>query len=179
MHPENKRDMISKRNLLIGGLILLAILSRFLPHPPNFAPITAIALFGGAYFTNRSLVWLLPIAIMLISDFFLGFHNTILYVYGTFILIALVGLRLYGNVTMSSVISCSLLGSVLFFIITNLGVWLSGGYYPMTLEGLTTCYVSAIPFFHYTLAGDLVYSGVLFGAAEYSRRQLPELWAEK
>jgi hypothetical protein len=160
------------RNVLIGSsLILVAALSRLLPHPDNFTPITAMALAGGVYLEKRFAL-IVPLAALVISDLFIGFHNTILFVYGSFIFIGLMGLWLKTHKTFFPVLGTALLSAIIFFVITNFGVWLTGGgwFYPKTWQGLVECYVMAIPFFRNTLAGDLVFTGVLFGLFELSLR---------
>jgi len=162
------------RNILIGStLILAAALSRLLPHPDNFTPIAAMALAGGVYLEKRFAL-IVPLAALVISDFFIGFHNTILFVYGSFVLIGFMGLWLKSHKKFSPVLGTALLSSTLFFVITNFGVWLTGGgwFYPRTWQGLIECYSMAIPFFRNTLAGDLVFTGVLFGLFELSLRSL-------
>ena len=156
------------RNILIGStLILAAALSRLLPHPDNFTPIAAMALAGGVYLEKRFAL-IIPLAALVISDFFIGFHNTILFVYGSFVLIGFMGLWLKSHKKFLPVLGTALLSSILFFVITNFGVWLTGGgwFYPRTWQGLVECYVMAVPFFRNTLAGDLVFTGVLFGLFE-------------
>jgi hypothetical protein len=158
------------RNILIGStLILAAALSRLLPHPDNFTPIAAMALAGGVYLEKRFAL-IVPLAALVISDFFIGFHNTILFVYGSFVLIGFMGLWLKSHKKLIPVLGTALLSSILFFVITNFGVWLTGGgwFYPRTWQGLVECYVMAVPFFRNTLAGDLVFTGVLFGLFELS-----------
>jgi hypothetical protein len=158
------------RSMLIGsGLIFAAALSRLLPHPVNFAPIAAMALAGSVYMDKRFAL-IIPIAALIISDIFIGFHDTIPFVYGSIILIGLIGFWLKAHKRPLTVIATSLLSSILFFAITNFGVWLTGGgwFYPKTWQGLVECYTLAIPFFRNTLAGDLLYTGVLFGLFELS-----------
>jgi hypothetical protein len=162
------------RNILISStLILAAALSRLLPHPDNFTPIAAMALAGGVYLEKRFAL-IVPIVALVISDFFIGFHNTILFVYGSFVLIGFMGLWLKSHKKLFPVLGTALVSSILFFVITNFGVWLtgSGWFYPKTLQGLFECYIMAIPFFRNTLAGDLVFTGVLFGLFELSLRFL-------
>jgi hypothetical protein len=162
------------RNVFVGStLILAAALSRLLPHPDNFTPIAAMALAGGVYLEKRFAL-IVPLAALVISDFFIGFHNTILFVYGSFVLIGFMGLWLKSHKKFLPVLGTALLSSILFFIITNFGVWLTGGgwFYPRTWQGLVECYVMAIPFFRNTLAGDLVFTGVLFGLFEFSLRSI-------
>tara|TARA_B100001059_G_scaffold236819_1_gene290938 strand:+ start:32431 stop:32913 length:483 start_codon:yes stop_codon:yes gene_type:complete len=145
--------MINK-NVFVASLIFLAVLSRFLPHPPNFTPIAAIALLSGKGFTNRWIVFLIPIVSLFISDLFIGLHATIPFVYASFILIALIGMYVkkinFGTV---------LLSSTLFFLVSNFGVWLLN--YPISVEGLAQCYTLALPFFFNTVLGDLVYGALL------------------
>jgi hypothetical protein len=158
------------RNILIGSiLIFTAALSRLLPHPDNFTPIMAIALAGGVYLDKRFAL-IVPLAALFLSDIFIGFHNTIFFVYGSFILIGFVGLWLKSHKKLLPIIGSTLLSSTLFFIITNFGVWITGGgwFYPKTWQGFIECYTLAIPFFRNTIAGDLVYTGVLFGLFELS-----------
>ena len=141
----------SNREIVILLFIILAAVIRLIPHPPNFAPITAMALFGGLNFQNKKLAYAIPILAMIVSDLFLGFYSISIFVYLSFIAITYIG------TTIKSVnISNIFLSSLLFFIITNLGVWILG--YPMTIEGLLTCFTLALPFFGYALAGDLFFS---------------------
>jgi hypothetical protein len=156
------------RKVLIGSVIILAAaLSRLLPHPVNFAPIAAMALAGGVYLDKRSAL-IIPLAVLVISDIIIGFHNTILFVYGSFVLIGLMGLWLKSHKKPLPILGTALLSSIIFFVITNFGVWLTGGgwFYPKTWQGLVECYTLAIPFFRNTIAGDLVYTVVLFGVFE-------------
>ncbi len=156
-------------------LILAAALSRMLPHPANMVPVTALALFGGVYL-DRKLTFIVPLAAMLVTDWFIGFHSTILWVYVSFLLIGLVGLWLRNHRGVLPTVGATVTGSVLFYLITNLGVWLSPPYmYEQTLNGLIQCYVAAIPFLRNTLAGDIFYVGALFGLYEMGKRLIPSL----
>jgi len=153
-------------------LILFAVFSRLMPHPMNFVPIAAIALFSGAYL-NKKYAMLIPIAAMLISDAFIGFYSYMAWVYGSFILIAFVGFWLKkrfdgagaGKKT-GYIAATTIVSSVLFFIITNFGVWTSGMYYDMSVSGLIQCYTMAIPFFRNSLAADVIYAAVMFTVYE-------------
>lgn len=146
---------MKKETILIGSLIVLAVASRLLPHPPNFAPITGIALFAATKFQNRFLALLLPLFCLLVTDLFLGLSWINLFVYASFAMISYLGMK-SESIRISTVLS----SSVLFFVVSNFGVWLL--YYPKTLAGLTSCFTLAIPFFTNTLSGDLVYTAVLF-----------------
>ena len=141
---------ISKIYFIIA-IISVAVLSRLVPHPPNFTPITAIALFSIINFKNKYLALSVPLICLFVSDLILGISLINLFVYFSFILISTVGFFIK-KINLTSVLSSSLI----FFIVTNFGVWLIG--YPNTFEGFITCYVAALPFFGWTIAGDLFYS---------------------
>ncbi|MBT7928725.1 hypothetical protein HN682_02235 [Candidatus Peregrinibacteria bacterium] len=148
-------------------LIILGVAARFFPHPPNFAPIAAIALFGGLYL-NKKIAFVLPIAAMLVSDLFIGFYSwkMMAAVYLSFILMVGIGLLVKRNKKFSTILGGTLLGSLLFFLITNAAVWIFGTMYPHTIAGLITSYTMAIPFFKNTLMGNIFFVGVLIGSME-------------
>ena len=155
--------------MMLSG-ILMAALSRFLPHPPNFTPIAAMALFSGAFLKNKKLSLIVPIGAMLLSDAILefykpgyGFHATTPYVYGSLMLITLLGITLQKNRKPGNAFGASLLGTLLFFLITNFGTWLSQSLYPHTGTGLLECYTMGLPFLKYSFTGDLFFNLVLFG----------------
>lgn len=155
-------------------LILLAVVSRLLPHPPNFTPLAAVGLFSGAYLGARKF-WLIPVTALLLSDMVIGFYPPIVmvFVYGAFILCACIGRAfLYERHSLLRLGGATLSGAVIFFMLSNLGDWLSGLNYPRTLDGLLDCYVMAIPFFSNTLLGDLFYVACLFGMYELCSRKL-------
>ena len=152
--------------LIIPLIIVLAAITRLMPHPPNFTPIIAIGLFGGAYIHNRSLAVLIPIGAMFLSDLFLGFHGTVYFVYGSFLLVTILGMILIKKITIINCTVAALSSSFLFFLITNLGVWLTSSYYPKNIQGIITCYTMALPFLGNTLTGTLFYSSVMFGGYE-------------
>jgi hypothetical protein len=163
------------RNQYVVGtaVIVLAALSRLIPHPVNFAPITAIALFGGMYFDKR-IAPVLPLAALIISDYFLGFYDGVVWVYGSFLISVGVGLWLKPRKRVPMVVGATIASSILFFIISNFGVWISGMLYPRTFSGLVECYALALPFFRNTLAGDLFYVAVMFGVFEIALTYLPK-----
>lgn len=159
--------------------ILIGTLARILPHPANFTPITAIALFSGCYLPKR-LAIILPIIAMILSDFVLGFHNTIPYVYGSIMLTSFIGIGLKGTLRLRSgqvkgIFGGTLLSSILFFLITNFGVWRETSLYPKTIEGLLQSYIMALPFFRNSLLGDLFYTGVFFGGYEIVKLKIKRL----
>ncbi len=150
--------MNRNENFLIG-FVLLAVWFRLIPHPPNVAPITALALFSGASFRNKWFSIMFPLIAMVLSDIVLGFSAISLWVYSAFILITMFA-WLVKELRWTSV----LISSLIFFIVSNFGVWVLS--YPHTIEGLITCYTMAIPFFGYSILGDMAWSLILFGLYE-------------
>ena len=138
------------RNIIIISLIFLAVITRLLPHPPNFTPITGIALFAVNRFSDKKLAFSLPLLCMVVTDFFIGFHLIVPFVYLSIIGISCVG---YFSNKISSV--TILKSSLLFFIISNFGVWLVG--YPSSIAGFLACYTMALPFFVNTILGDFFF----------------------
>jgi hypothetical protein len=152
----------------IGGMIFAAALFRALPspeyRPPNLAPIGAMALFGGAAILDRRLAFGIPLAAMFISDLFIDFDASRLWVYGAIALITLLGRTLQNHRRNPlAVIGGSLAASLLFFVVTNFGVWLMSGWYTRTISELVRCFALAVPFFRHTVTGDLLFSALLFG----------------
>lgn len=175
-----KSKILSARFIFITSAILIAAMSRLFPHIPNFTPIAAMALFGGVYFSDKRLAFVIPLVAMFLSDiaiqliFGWGFHNTMIYVYISFILTSLIGLMVRRNVTFLSVTTGSIASSILFFIITNFGVWAASDF-QLGLSGLTTTYILGLPFFAPTLLGDLFFNTILFGAFYLAQIKYPIL----
>jgi len=163
------------RLLALLSAIVAAAALRLVPHPPNFAPIGAMALFSGAYLGRRVLAFTAPLGALLPSDIVLGFYPGMLVQYASVALVVMLGWIALSRVTPLRVGAAAVASSILFFALTNLGVWLLSGMYPQTLAGLAACYVAAIPFFQNTLAGDLFFSGLLFGGFALLERAVPAL----
>lgn len=151
-------------SILVAAVILVAALTRLVPHPANFTPVTAIALASGAYFGRKSWGLFISVASLFISDLIIGVYPGMFLNYLTMILIAYVGSEYCRSLKIKEVIGSTVLGSILFFVISNFGVWFFSPLYDRTFSGFVTCYVNAIPFFGNTLAGDLTYSAVIFSA---------------
>ena len=161
---------------LLGAIVAAAAL-RLVPHPPNFTPIGAMALFSGAYLGRRPLAFVAPIGALLLSDLILGFYHGQATVYFSVALIVMVGMLALRRVSPIRVGAAALASSVLFFIITNLGMWYFSGFYPRTTAGLEACFIAAIPFFQNTVAGDLFYATLLFGGFRLAELVMPQLRA--
>jgi len=167
------------RLLFTFFLILFAAMSRLLPHPANVVPITALALFGGVYLDKKH-TFIVPVAAMLISDYFIGFYAGWYWIYASFIVIGFIGLWLRNHKEVLPIVGASLAGSVLFFIVTNFGVWVSSQVtYSHDFTGLLACYSAGVPFFRNTLAGDLIYVGAMFGVYELANKYLPFMKIER
>jgi len=144
------------RNVII--LVVLAVLSRLLPHPPNFTPMISIALLSGAFISNRMLSFILPLTIVLISDMFLGMYSGMMFVYLGYVVSTYIGykMREQSNV---KIINASLLSGILFWTISNLGVYLLSNNHDVA--SFILCYTMAIPFLPALLVSSVIYSVVL------------------
>jgi hypothetical protein len=171
--------MISNHSRLVALLsaILGAAALRLVPHPPNFSPIDAMALFSGAYLGRRSIAFVAPLAALLLSDAVLGFYHGMATVYSAVALIVVIGWWLSSRRTPLTIALAAIASSVTFFVITNLGMWLFSGFYPLTYNGLIACYAAAIPFFRNTITGDLFYTILLFGGFRVAELAVPRLRA--
>ncbi len=169
------KNFLNARFALVCGMIALAAASRFLPHSPNFSPIMAMALFAGAYLSNKKLAYAIPLIAMFVTDIFLGFHSAMPAVYLSMGLSAFLGVKYLNKVNAFRVIGTSFAGALIFFVLTNLAVWMTSGMYAINLSGLVNCYAMAIPFFRDTLASNLICSGMFFGAFALAERFVPAL----
>jgi hypothetical protein len=164
------------RTLVIIGIVLAAATLRIVPHPMNFAPIGALALFGAAYFSNKRAAMIVPLLSLIAGDTFIGFHRLVPYVYGSFLVSVIIGFWLRQKKSAPRVGVATLAGAIQFFLITNFGVWTTSiGTYPKSASGLAVCYVAGIPFFWNTLAGDAFYTALLFGGMALAQRRFPSL----
>lgn len=170
----------TKRFLVLVGLIVsaivLSIVLRAFPHIPNMAPIAAIALFSGAYFVKKQWAFAITFLALFLSDFalqiqywvgareFAGFYPNMIFVYGAIAMVLGIGLLIKNRVNPLTVLGGAVGGSMLFYLVSNFGVWLMGTMYTKTFAGLMECYVAGIPFYRGTLFGDVIYSAILFGA---------------
>jgi hypothetical protein len=161
---------------LLSAIFVAAVL-RLVPHPPNFTPIGAMALFSGAYLGRRGLAFAAPLGAMVLSDAVLGFYAGFWITYLAVALIVVVGWVALSRVSVIRVAGAAIASSVIFFAVSNFGTWALSGMYPHTLAGLSACYVAAIPFFQNTVAGDLFYATLLFGGFRVAELLAPQLRA--
>lgn len=155
----------SRKETVLVSFVLVAVLMRLVPHPPNVAPITAVALFAGTFFDKKHWAVLMPLLAMVATDIFLGFSMITPVVYLSFLAITAIGMA-FKKMNFGTV----LLSSLVFFVLTNLGVWVL--FYPLTAEGLTTCFTLAIPFFVNSILGDLFFSAVLLFGYRFAAQRL-------
>jgi hypothetical protein len=169
--------LFSLRFMVLMAMLLAAAASRLIPHPWNFTPIGAMALFGGACISNRFAGFLMPLGAMLLSDGLIGFHSGMPVIYASFAVYYLLGLWVANRKTPEAIYGATLFGSVQFFFLTNFAVWAMGDghLFPKNWEGLIACYTAAIPFFGGTIGGDLTYATILFGGLALVEGAFPTL----
>jgi hypothetical protein len=171
----SKKENLLYRTLLALVLIVLAAALRIAPHPWNFAPVGAMALFSGAVLKDRRLAFLFPLVALFAGDAFIGFHKLIPVVYTSFLINVAIGLWLRDRRTIARISLATLLGAIQFFIVTNFAVWQFLGGFPHTAPGLVACYLAGIPFFWNTLAGDTLYVAVFFLGYGFAESFFPAL----
>ena len=155
---------ISKKQIFPIGLILILALSRLIPHPWNFTPIIAVAMMSGYLFKNIYLSFSILLISMLIADIFIGFYENIIFVYISLLLISFIFYKIGNKINLKNLFVYSFAGSLIFFIVSNFGVWVLGSpglndiAYEKSLSGLIQCYVLAIPFFGNTFLSTLIFA---------------------
>jgi len=160
----NRFQALSTREKQLIAFVLIAILSRLIPHLPNFTAVTATALFAGRHFKNKILAFAAPLTVMILSDLILGFYTISWFVYASFAAVVFLG-----QWSQKMNVLIVLFSSLTFFVISNFGVWLLG--YPLTLEGFIACYTAAIPFFRNAILGDLFYAAILYYSFKWVERR--------
>jgi hypothetical protein len=177
MESKNENgNCICPRAALVTGIVLAAAALRIAPHPMNFAPIGALALFGGANFSSKRVAVAVPLLSLVAGDLFTGLHRLIPFVYACFLVSVAIGFWLRRNKSAARVGGAAAIGAIQFFLITNFGVWaMSIGNYPKNLGGLFVCYLAGLPLFWNTLAGDAFYAALLFGVVALAERRFPSL----
>lgn len=163
------------RTTSLVGMVLAAALLRLLPHPWNFTPITAMALFSGAQFRTRWAAFAIPLSAMFMSDLVLGAYPSIAVTYLCFSTIVVIGMSLRNAQSTGRIAAAAAGSSILFFVVSNVGVWLFDGMYPHTTAGLSACFTAALPFYQGTLLGDATYTALLFGGFRLAEIRFPSL----
>ena len=167
---------LQPRAILIVGIVVTAAALRIIPHPGNFAPIGAMALFSGAYFSSKRAAVFVSLLALLAGDVFTGFHSLMFWVYGSFLVSVAIGFWLRHKKSAVRIGAATVAGAIQFFLVTNFAVWFSGiGSYSKTLAGLADCYVRGLPLLGNTLAGDALYAALLFGGMALAEKRFPSL----
>jgi hypothetical protein len=169
----SRKESLLYRTLLALAIVALAAALRIAPHPWNFTPVGAMALFSGAIIRDRRLAFLVPLLALFAGDVFIGFHKLMPIVYASFLVSVAIGFWLRDRRTFGRISAATLFGAVQFFLVTNFAVWAFGLSYPRNTAGLVACYVAGIPFFWNTLAGDAAYAVLFFGTFVLAERLFP------
>lgn len=172
---KSEKETVVLRTILILAMMVFAAALRLAPHPWNFTPVGAIALFSGAMVRDRRLAFLFPVLVMCATDLIIGFNTLSPLIYASFLLSALIGRLFIRKRNLPRIGGATFLGALQFFLITNFGVWAFLNSYPGTGAGLAACYLAAVPLFWNTLAGDAVYVTLLFGGFLLAERLTPRL----
>ena len=173
-------SVLTPRTLVLIGMIALTVAVRLLIHfvpgalPYNFTPVEAIALFGGAYFSDRRLAFIVPITAMFLADLVIGLHWLIPVIYGCIAASVVLGFGLRDKVSVLRVAGYGVAGSLLFFVVVSFVEWLIGDT-DYCRAGIVPCYVAALPFLKNWLAGTLVWSAILFGGFELLKQRWSSL----
>ncbi len=180
-----KDKLISPRFIFIVSVIVFGAFMRLIPHWPNFTPIAAMALFGGAYFSRKYLAFAIPLLAMFVSDLILGMHTSMIAVYVAFAITVLIGFALRSKTNAVNVIGASLLSAIVFFLITNFAAWLTIPFYPKNFAGLMESYIAGLAFFNNGAMGvsffmnnvisTLLFSGIFFGVFSLAQQRFPRL----
>ncbi len=155
---------ILKKEIFPISLVIILAFARLIPHPPNFTPIIAVAIISGYFFKNFNLSALTLLAAMLISDLFIGFYENVIFVYASLLLITFIFHKISYKINFKNLFIYGFAGSVIFFIVSNFGVWALGspGVYDVAYEknliGLIECYILALPFFGNTFLSTLIFA---------------------
>ena len=174
--------MLNTRFFVLVFITLATAAARLIPHPPNVTPIAAMALFGGAYFISKKAAFAVLLAAMALSDLVLGltlYGKAIFllmpYVYACFLATTCLGLWIRPRSSPQRIAAAALASSILFFLVTNFGSWLAYSFYSRTWDGLVACYIAGLPFFRNALAGDAIFTVVLFGGFALAQRYVAAL----
>jgi hypothetical protein len=169
-------NWIHPRAAFITAIVLASAALRIAPHPINFTPIGALALFGGASYSSKRAAIAVPLLSLVAGDIYTGFHPLIPYVYASFLVSVAIGFWLRRNRSVPRIGGATLAGAIQFFLITNFAMWASSiGNYPKNAGGLAACYVAGLPLFWNTLSGDAFYAALLFGGMALAEKRFPSL----
>jgi hypothetical protein len=173
-------DTLQKESLIVRTIVILAMIAlaavlRILPHPWNFTPVGAMALFAGAVVKHRRVAFLFPLVALFVGDIFVGFHKLMPLVYASFLIDVALGSAIRNRRTIARIGGITAVGALQFFLVTNFGVWAFLEGFPKTVSGLAACYISGLPLLLNTLSGDAFYATLLFGGFALAEHLFPIL----
>jgi hypothetical protein len=163
MNRKDSEISLAAKTAVAMAMIAIAAALRAAPHPWNFTPAGAMALFSGATLRNRWMKFALPLAALFAGDVLIGFHKLMPAVYASFVVSVAIGTWIEKRRSIGRIAGATLFGAAQFFLVTNFAVWAAFSTYPKSPAGLIACYAAGIPFFWNTLAGDALYVTLLFG----------------
>jgi len=167
---------IYPRSALTAGVVLASAALRLVPHPMNFAPIGALALFSGAYFSTKRAALAVPLLSLAAGDLITGYHRLIPWVYASFLVSVAIGFWLRRKRSLPRITAATAAGAIQFFLVSDFALWASGiGTYARTTHGLIACYIAGLPLVGNTLAGDAFYGALLFGGMALAEKRFPSL----
>ena len=161
-----------KREILPISLILILTFSRLIPHPPNFTPLIAMGILSGYFFKNVYTSFSVMLFSMLLADVFIGFYQNMIFVYLSLFLIVFIFFKISDKVNYKNLFICSAVGSFIFFIISNFGVWFLGKNYENNIHGLISCYIAGLPFLKNSLISTIFYTYLTFSIFKFSTYNL-------
>jgi hypothetical protein len=163
------------RMIVVLAMIALAAVLRIMPHPWNFTPVGAMALFAGAVVKDRRVAFIVPLVALFVGDIFIGFHKLMPLVYASFLVDVALGYWIRNRRSVARISGVTLLGALQFFLVTNFGMWAFFDTFPRTAAGLLACYISGLPLLGNTLGGDVFYAAFFFGGFALAERFFPIL----
>ncbi len=166
---------LKKNYLVVIPLVFIMIFSRFITVIPNFTPLISLILFIPLVLKDKRLAIISIVITQLFADFFIGFYDTMIFVYGTYMIIALLAFKHMIVINFYKVLSSSVVASVIFYFTTNFGVWFMMDLYPNSTSGLIACYIAGIPFFKSLIISTVLFSSTLFILLRYLSRMIPSI----
>ena len=165
-------NFVKKKDFFPIILILILAMSRLIPHPPNFTPVISVAIMSGYLFRNIYLSFVVLITSMILADAFIGFYENMLFVYLSLLLIAYIFYKIAGKINLKNLFIYGFFGSVIFYLISNFGVWYFGNLYEKNVNGLIECYFLAIPFFKNTVLSTIFFTYITFVLDHFFKRKM-------
>ncbi len=165
-------NFVKKKDFFPIILILILAMSRLIPHPPNFTPVISVAIMSGYLFRNIYLSFVVLITSMILADAFIGFYENMLFVYLSLLLIAYIFYKISGKINLKNLFIYGFFGSVIFYLISNFGVWYFGNLYEKNFNGLIECYFLAIPFFKNTVLSTIFFTYITFVLDHFFKRKM-------